>query len=93
VVRVFLRHVPDQLASLGNALSSRDIEGLRAAAHKLKGSCLSVGVPRMATLCASLEAEPEAANVRELKAKLDDEFARVRELLREPAQPLPRKSA
>jgi hypothetical protein len=28
---------------------------LRDAAHKLKGSCLSVGVPRMAALCASLE--------------------------------------
>src|SRR6185369_8845262 len=56
VVRVFLRHVPDQLDSVASAISSGDPEALRAAAHKLKGSCLSVGVPRMATLCESLEA-------------------------------------
>jgi two-component system, sensor histidine kinase and response regulator len=93
VVRVFLRHVPDQLASLANALSSGDIEALAAAAHKLKGSCLSVGVPRMATLCASLEEEPEGLNARELKTQLDQEFERVRDLLSQPAQPLPLKSA
>ncbi|MEI9941750.1 MAG: response regulator [Pseudomonadota bacterium] len=81
VVRVFLRHVPDQLASLASALSSNDVEGLRAAAHKLKGSCLSVGVPRMAALCASLESEPEAPNTPEVKLQLDAEFVRVRERL------------
>jgi signal transduction histidine kinase/DNA-binding response OmpR family regulator/HPt (histidine-containing phosphotransfer) domain-containing protein len=81
VVRVFLRHVPDQLASLASALSSNDPEGLRAAAHKLKGSCLSVGVPRMAALCESLEAEPDASDARALKVRLDAEFVRTREEL------------
>jgi two-component system, sensor histidine kinase and response regulator len=81
VVRVFLRYVPDQLASLGSALSSNDLEGLRAAAHKLKGSCVSVGVPRMAELCANLESEPGAANAHETKAQLDDEFLRARQQL------------
>jgi HPt (histidine-containing phosphotransfer) domain-containing protein len=28
---------------------------LKSASHKLKGSCLAVGVPRMAELCAALE--------------------------------------
>jgi len=94
VVRVFLRHVPEQLGSLASALSKRDVEGLRAAAHKLKGSCLSVGVPRMASLCASLEDAPDTLlTAPELKAQLDQEFARVRELLNQPAQPRPLKSA
>ena len=88
VVRVFLRHVPDQLASIGVALESGDPEALRAAAHKLKGSCLSVGVPRMAALCANLEALP--SNGPELKDQLEREFARVREQL---SQLLPLKSA
>ncbi|HYP98212.1 MAG TPA: response regulator [Polyangiaceae bacterium] len=90
VVRVFLRHVPDQLASVASAISSADAEALRAAAHKLKGSCLSVGVPRMASLCADLEAVPEAQQAHELQKQLDEEFVRVRELLN---QPLPLKSA
>ena len=90
VVRVFLRHVPDQLASLAGTLSSNDVEGLRDAAHKLKGSCLSVGVPRMAALCARLESEPQAANARDVKAQLDAEFLRTREELN---QLLPLKSA
>ena len=90
VVRVFLRHVPDQLASLASALSNDDPEALRAAAHKLKGSCLSVGVPHMAALCASLESAPGAANARDLKAQLDAEFVRARAKLN---QLLPLQSA
>jgi two-component system, sensor histidine kinase and response regulator len=81
VVRVFLKYVPEQLASVASALSSNDLDGLRAAAHKLKGSCVSVGVPAMAALCASLEANPEAPNARALKLQLDAEFARTREEL------------
>lgn len=93
VVRVFLRHVPDQLESVASAISSADAEALRQAAHKLKGSCLSVGIPRMASLCANLEETPEAPHARELKQQLDEEFARVRELLSQPAPSLPLKSA
>jgi HPt (histidine-containing phosphotransfer) domain-containing protein len=88
VVRVFLRHVPEQMASIRAAVQSGDAEALRAAAHKLKGSCLSVGVPRMGELCASLESVP--TNAGELEAELEREFARVREHL---AQLVPLKSA
>ncbi len=88
VVRAFLRHVPDQLVSIANAVNSGDADALRAAAHKLKGSCLSVGVPRMTELCASLESVP--TNARELKDDLEREFALVREHL---AQLVPLKSA
>ena len=93
VVRVFLRHVPDQLASLASALSNGDLEALHNAAHKLKGSCVSVGVPRMAALCVGLEASSEARGARELKAQLDSEFALVQELLTQDAPALPLKIA
>jgi len=75
VVRIFLKFVPDQLESIARALDAADQDGLCSAAHKLKGSCLSVGVPRMAALCASLEARP--ANAADLKQQLDQEFVRV----------------
>ena len=88
VVRVFLRHVPDQLSSISEAVASGDPTKLRDAAHKLKGSCLSVGVPRMAALCAELESSP--TNARELSVELEHEFERVREHL---ARLVPLKSA
>jgi CheY-like chemotaxis protein/HPt (histidine-containing phosphotransfer) domain-containing protein len=88
VVRVFLRHVPDQLAAITQAVASGNAEALRLAAHKLKGSCLSVGVPRMASLSATLESGP--GNASELAAELELEFAKVRERLNAAAE---RKSA
>jgi len=75
VVRIFLKFVPDQLESIARALHTADQDGLCSAAHKLKGSCLSVGVPRMAALCASLEARP--TNAADLKQQLDQEYVRV----------------
>ena len=55
VIKIFLKLVPGQVASIGHAIESRDSVTLRSAAHKLKGGCLAVGVPRMAELCAALE--------------------------------------
>jgi CheY-like chemotaxis protein/anti-sigma regulatory factor (Ser/Thr protein kinase) len=55
VAKVFLKHVPAQVESIRAAVAAGDQETLRSAAHKLKGSCLAVGVPRMAALCGSLE--------------------------------------
>jgi signal transduction histidine kinase/DNA-binding NarL/FixJ family response regulator len=55
VARVFLKHVPGQIESIGSALRADDIVTLQSAAHKLKGSCLAVGIPKMAQLCAALE--------------------------------------
>jgi CheY-like chemotaxis protein len=55
VAKIFLKHVPAQIEAIGRALATKDEASLNAAAHKLKGSCLTVGVPRMAELCAAIE--------------------------------------
>jgi signal transduction histidine kinase/CheY-like chemotaxis protein/HPt (histidine-containing phosphotransfer) domain-containing protein len=55
VAKIFLKHVPAQIESIGQAVGAKDEATLKAAAHKLKGSCLAVGVPRMAELCAAIE--------------------------------------
>jgi two-component system sensor histidine kinase/response regulator len=83
VVRVFLRHVPDQLAAIADAVATGNREALRLAAHKLKGSCLSVGVPRMAAFCALLEEQP--GNGVALSEELTLEFSKVRDRLTEAA--------
>jgi HPt (histidine-containing phosphotransfer) domain-containing protein len=76
VVRVFLEHVPGQVASIVQAASSSDAQALRLRAHKLKGSCLAVGVTRMAALCATLEADSNDAV--QLAQQLEHEFSKVR---------------
>ncbi len=88
VAKVFLKYVPDQIASIGKAIETSDDATLKAAAHKLKGSCLAVGVPRMAELCGTLEKGGGDANAlfaelsavfrqaeRELSAQLVDKPA------------------
>ncbi len=73
VVRAFLRSVPEQLADIEAALSAPvDAEALRQAAHKLKGGCLAAREESLATICNSLEANPE--NRRELHRRLVAEF-------------------
>jgi CheY-like chemotaxis protein/HPt (histidine-containing phosphotransfer) domain-containing protein len=88
VVRVFLEHVPGQVASIVQAAASSDFEALRQRAHKLKGSCLSVGVPRMAALCATLEAGSK--DPVQLARELEHEFSEVRARL---ARAVEQKSA
>jgi signal transduction histidine kinase/DNA-binding NarL/FixJ family response regulator len=75
VAQVFLKHVPDQVASIGRAVRSSDTPTLKAAAHKLKGSCLAVGIPRMAELCGELE--EGTRDPAEALAELEAVFARV----------------
>jgi len=79
VARVFLKHVPEQVASIERAIQAGDAATLKAAAHKLKGSCLVVGIPRMAKLCADLEGghgDPSA-----LFEELSQVFARAQSQL------------
>ncbi|RYZ02229.1 MAG: response regulator [Myxococcales bacterium] len=75
VVKVFLMHVPAQVGLIGGAVAVGDDEALRSAAHRLKGSCLAIGVPRMAALCASLEAG--SGDARATFDELAAAFARV----------------
>jgi CheY-like chemotaxis protein/HPt (histidine-containing phosphotransfer) domain-containing protein len=80
VVNVFLKHVPDQIAAIGKALEAGDVATLTSAAHKLKGSCLVVGLPRMVELCARLEAgdsDPQVcfAELRSVFAQAERELS------------------
>jgi CheY-like chemotaxis protein/HPt (histidine-containing phosphotransfer) domain-containing protein len=88
VAKVFLKYVPDQLVAIGTAVEGADAESLRAAAHKLKGSCLAVGVPRMAEICAQLEdgGGDQVALFSELKAVFAQAQRELRAQLERSAQ-------
>ncbi|HKO51130.1 MAG TPA: response regulator [Polyangiaceae bacterium] len=76
VVRIFLDSVPRDIQSIEAAITADDSQALKHAAHRLKGGCLAIGVPRMASVCVQLEANPP--NRAELLVQLGYEFGRVK---------------
>jgi two-component system, sensor histidine kinase and response regulator len=58
VCTLFLSLVPDQIDALLLSISAGDHASVKASAHKLRGSALSIGATRLARLCERLEADP-----------------------------------
>jgi HPt (histidine-containing phosphotransfer) domain-containing protein len=76
VLRIFLASVPADIEAIEAAIAAGDSLALKHAAHRLKGGCLAIGVPRMASVCVQLEGNP--ANRAELLLQLGYEFGRVK---------------
>lgn len=55
VVETYLREAPPVVEDLGEALSRGDHSRAAWLAHRLKGSCLSIGASRLAARCSDLE--------------------------------------
>jgi signal transduction histidine kinase/CheY-like chemotaxis protein len=73
VVDLFLKLAPTQVETLLEAVAVGDLANVKASAHKLRGSSLSIGAPRMARLCEELEAHPAISGLaREIAGALDD---------------------
>jgi two-component system sensor histidine kinase/response regulator len=83
LVDLFLQSTPPLLGDLRRAADADDGEGVRRAAHKLKGSCQNIGATFMATLCRSLETGDADARVAldELDATLAPTEAAIRRSL------------
>ena len=65
-------------------MDNEDMSGLRETVHHLKGSSGSLGIRRMAILCAQFEEElvsNELAGAKIMLAQLEEEFERVEPVL------------
>ena len=91
----FLSSADERIAAIRGAVGQSDGAELRKAAHSLKGSSGTLGVMRMATLCAELEmraqettfAEPANSSAREKAVReLEDELERVRQTFEQQLQ-------
>lgn len=51
----FIAHAQDHLTAIGRAVDEGDAEELLATAHKLKGSALNLGLPRVGAAAFELE--------------------------------------
>ena len=58
IVENFLVNTPDHIAALKAAARDGDAQNVAATAHRIKGSALTFGAPRLVNLCAALEASP-----------------------------------
>lgn len=55
IVETYLRETPPVVEDLGEALGRGDHAGAARLAHRLKGSCQSIGASRLALRCDALE--------------------------------------
>lgn len=58
LMHTFLGETPAHLAELTSAQQRGDHASLAATAHLVRGSALTFGATRLATLCATMEASP-----------------------------------
>jgi len=80
----FLQEVPIRLASLREAVTRADPQGLEKAAHSLKGSSGVLGARAMSEICRSLEENGRSGSLGaapDLLARLDLEFDQTRAAL------------
>jgi len=85
VAEIFLDDEPQQLAALQAALDSGDLEALRAAAHKLKGSVATFAAADALAAAKALEQackDGDASRLPALAAAVRAEAARLAAALR-----------
>ncbi|MDQ2646418.1 MAG: ATP-binding protein, partial [Myxococcota bacterium] len=80
LIELFLGQVPGQIQNVRALADSGDREALSAAAHKLKGSCGSVGAPRMTEICRRIQLECREAQTAELKGWVEELGVEYREV-------------
>jgi DNA-binding response OmpR family regulator len=85
LIEEFIKEAGAQLELLRDARQRQDAGALKATAHSLKGSSLTMGARQLAALCAQMEThaarDPDAAVMSALIAELDEEFVKVRSAL------------
>ena len=86
-VATFLERSPEALRQIRAAVGSGAAADVTQVAHKLKGSALNLGVPRVAALCAELQEIGESADLGRapkalalLTTELDDALSALRAL-------------
>ena len=81
---IFLDSATEAMMNLRYATGIQDGEGIRQAAHKLKGSSAVLGIRKLADLCYELENFGKAQQFDEAKAQLklvEEEYMHVRSML------------
>jgi HPt (histidine-containing phosphotransfer) domain-containing protein len=89
VIDLYIADTPQRLAAIRAAMEQSNAKVVASEAHALKGSSLHLGAKRMGELCEILEEQARAGTTggaSVLLPVLEEEFARVREALKDERQ-------
>ena len=91
VLEMYLKSVPQTLATIRQAAASGDAQTAQHVAHTLKSTSAAVGALALAACAANAEADLRAGhtNMSHLPSQFDMEFERLCTMLGRPYQPLP----
>jgi PAS domain S-box-containing protein len=84
LVGLFLSFIPQYLLQLADAAAKPEAAEIAAAAHKIKGSCLSFGARKMTPLCMAIESAGKANDLEHISALIESlnfEFSQVKDAL------------
>lgn len=88
LISMFDSTTPGMLADIRQHADNGDLPAMGQAAHKLKGSCSSMGAVHMANLCKELQHKGEtgdASNVNDMVTELEAIFPATLEALKQAA--------
>jgi two-component system sensor histidine kinase/response regulator len=72
LVTLFLEETPQQLAELQEAVEKQHFEKIGQMAHKIKGSCVTLGVSQMAESCRKIESLLPRQDIEGIQVFLSD---------------------
>lgn len=72
LIQMFGSTTPPMLADMHQHASSGNLLAMAQAAHKLKGSCVSLGAEQMAEVCKTLQHKGEQGDATGIRALLDE---------------------
>ena len=72
LLAIFASTTPELLGEIHQAAAKHDLHSMAQAAHKLKGSCVSLGAEQMADLCKTIQDKGEANDAVDIHAYIAD---------------------
>ena len=72
LIAIFASTTPELLVEIQQAAAKHDLHSMAQAAHKLKGSCVSLGAEKMADLCKALQDKGEANDAIDIQAYIEE---------------------
>ncbi|MFZ1385950.1 MAG: Hpt domain-containing protein [Thiolinea sp.] len=72
LIAIFASTTPELLVEIQQTATNNDLHGMAQAAHKLKGSCVSLGAEKMADLCKTLQDKGESNDAVDISAYIEE---------------------
>lgn len=72
LIDIFSTTTPNMIAEIRQYADNGDLPAMGLAAHRLKGSCVSLGAEQMANICKQLQHKGESNDATDVAAMIDE---------------------